>query len=70
MSFCLSTRLGNQSDQVFNQYLIMIKIIMKRIKNKTRKLTPSLIINCSTYVCVSGGENFFRFSHISKSRTL
>ena len=34
-------------------------ITIIRIKNKIRKLAPSLVTNSLTYVCVSGGKNFF-----------
>ena len=34
-------------------------IAIIRIKNKTRKLIPSLIINSLTYVFVSGENNLF-----------
>ena len=34
-------------------------IAIIRIKNTIRKLAPSHIVNSLTYVCVSGGKNFF-----------
>ena len=46
-------------------------ITITRIKNKTRKLTPSLIINSLTYVCVSGGKDFFQIcSYFMKQNSL
>ena len=33
---------------------------MIKIKSKTGKGSPSLIINSLTHVCVSGGNNFFQ----------
>ena len=62
MSFCLlicmDNLLGmNQTKHLIRSIIMIITII--KIKNKTRKGTPSLIINSLTHVCVSGRNNFF-----------
>ena len=72
--FCLSTRMHNLLDMNQTKYLIrpiIMIIAIIRIKNKTRKWTPSLIINSLTYGCVSGGKNFFKIcSYFMKQNSL
>ena len=73
MSFCLLTRMDNLLGMNQAKYLIrpiVMIIAIIRIKNKARKWTPSVIVDSSTYVCVSGRNNFFRFAHFSQSRIL
>ena len=53
----------NQTKYLIRPIIMIITIV--RIKNKTRKRTPLLKINSLTYVCVSGGNIFLRFVHIS-----
>ena len=62
MSFCLLTCMDNLLGMNQTKYLIrpiIMIIAIIRIKNKTRKLIPSFIINSLTYVFVSGGNNLF-----------
>ena len=58
MSFCLLTCMGNLLGMIQTKYLIRpitTIITIMEIKNKTRKWTPSLIINSLTHVYVSAG---------------
>ena len=53
MSFLLPTCMDNLLDMNQTRYLIgpiILIITIMRIRNKTRKLTPSLIINSLTHV--------------------
>ena len=59
----------NQTKYLIRPIIMIITII--RIKNKTRKWTPLLKINSLTYVCVSGGNNFFQiYSYFIKQNSL
>ena len=74
MSFLLPTCMDNLLDMNQTRYLIgpiILIITIMRIRNKTRKLTPSLIINSLTHVWVSGGNNFFYIcSYFMKQNSL
>ena len=64
MSFYLPTCKDNLLGKNQAKYLIrpiIMTIRITRIKNKTRKSAPSLIINSLMHVCVSEGNNFFYF---------
>ena len=65
MSLCLLTCIDDLLDMNQTKYLIrpiimIIRII--KIKNTTRKWTPSIIINSLTNVCISGGNIYIFFS--------
>ena len=67
MSFCLLTCMDNLLGMNQTKYLIrpiIMIITVIKIKNKTRKWTPSLIINSLTHVCVSD-RNIYIFNIFS-----
>ena len=64
ISFCLLTCMDNLLGMNQTKYLIMIITIIK-IKNKSRKRTPSLIINSLTMCAFQAEIFFYMFVHIS-----
>ena len=54
----------NQTNYLIRPIIMIITII--RINNKTRKCTPSLVINSLTYVCISSRKKFIQICLCSK----
>ena len=64
MSFCLPTCMDNLLGMNQTKYLIRPIIMIIAIRRRKNK-TPSLTINSLTHVCISGGNFFLRFVHVS-----